>query len=336
MKQKRLISLLCASAMAMMLFTGCSSSGTTNKETTKSETESKDEKKDEWTIGFAQCDLTDTWESYYTEAVEDAAEKAGATILVTDAGNDSNQQLSDIETLISKGADVIITVLVDTSTAESAISACKEADVPLIGAVRQFDGCDAFVGVDFTAMAQDQAKQLADKIGGSGKIGLLMGTMGNDDQIKRTEGNKDALKEYPDIEIVMEDSAEWDRAKAQDIVENWLQTGYEFDGILCNNDEMAIGAILALDGEGLADKVVVAGVDGTQESLPYVKEGKLDITYFFNPFSLADTTVDYAQKLAGGEQIADDKKVNLGELEMITKDNYETYMGYWGMDPADY
>lgn len=280
-------------------------------------------------IGLAQCDLSDTWESYFTDALKNEAAAAGVKMVVTDARNNSNQQLADVENLISQGAGVIITVLVDTTASAPIINACKEAGVPLVGAVRQFEGADVFVGVDFTRMAMDQAKQVAEKIGKKGNIGLLMGTMGNDDQIKRTDGNKAALKAYPDVKIIMEDSGEWDRAKALNIVENWLQTGQKFDAILANNDEMALGAIRALEAENLAGKVVVAGVDGTPDALELVASGKLTYTYFFNPFSLAKKVIEYSLQLAKGDTVAE--KATLLDLELITKDNYKTYMGYWGM-----
>ena len=271
-------------------------------------------------IGFAQCDLSDTWQSYFTDALRNTAENAGARIVVMDGRNDSSKQIADVENLISQGADVIITVLVDTTTTDPVINACKEANIPLIGAVRQFDGADVFVGVDFTRMAIDQATKTANLIGGKGNIGLLMGTMGNDDQIKRTDGNKEALKNFPDVKIIVEDSGQWDRANALSIVENWLQTGNQFDAILSNNDEMAIGAIRALEAEGLSDKVVVAGVDGTPDALKLVSSGALDLTYFFNPFSLADKVIDYSITLAKGGSIPE--KVTLLDLEPITIENY--------------
>lgn len=287
---------------------------------------------EELVIGLAQCDLSDTWESYFTDALKAKAEEIGAKMIVTDAMNDSNKQIADVENLLEQGADVIITILVDTTSPTPVINACREKNVPLVGAVRQFSGADVFVGVDFTKMAMDQAAQVAEAIGQKGNIGLLMGTMGNDDQIKRTDGNKEALKNYPDITIIMEDSGEWDRAKGLAIVENWLQTGQQFDAILSNNDEMAIGAIRALEAQGLNGKVIVAGVDGTPDALQLVKSGDLTFTYFFNPFSLADQVIEYCQSLAAGAAVTEDQKVTLLDLELITKDNYATYMGYWGIE----
>lgn len=108
-------------------------------------------------------------------------------------------------------------------------------------------------------------------LNGKGNIAIMDGQMGHEAQIKRTEGNKQIISKHPDMKVVLENTAEWNREKGLNLMVNWLQSGKKIDAVVANNDEMAIGAIMALKEKGKLKDVLVAGVDATPAALKLVK-----------------------------------------------------------------
>jgi inositol transport system substrate-binding protein len=168
---------------------------------------------------------------------------------------------------------------------------------------------------------------LGELMGGKGKIVVMRGGDGHPAARDRTLGVKQVIEEqYPDIEIVAEDTAKWDRALGQTLMENWINQGLEFNGVAANNDEMAIGAILALQEAGMADDVFVVGVDGTPDALAYVEAGLLSATVFQNAMGQGAGSVEAAYTLATGGTI---EKMVYIPYELVTPDNLQNYVDLW-------
>ena len=122
-------------------------------------------------------------------------------------------------------------------------------------------------------------------MGGKGKIVVMMGELSNQAARQRTQDIHDviATPECTGIKIVEEQTGNWTRTQGTDLMTNWISAGVQFDAVVSNNDEMAIGAIQALKAAGVdMDKVIVAGVDATQDALAAMKAGDLDVTVFQN------------------------------------------------------
>ena len=126
------------------------------------------------------------------------------------------------------------------------------------------------------------------------------------------------------IEIVEEQSGNWDRTQGADLMANWLSAGVEFDAVISNNDEMAIGAIQAMKAAGISmEDVIVGGVDATQDALAAMAAGDLDVTVFQDAAGQGSGSIDAALKLARGEDV--DQKVYI-PFELVVPSNMNEYI----------
>jgi inositol transport system substrate-binding protein len=149
-----------------------------------------------------------------------------------------------------------------------------------------------------------QMQYLAEKMGGKGDIVILLGDLANNSTTNRTKGVKEVLAKYPNIKIEQEQSGIWSRDKGMTLVNDWLTQGRKFDAVVSNNDEMAIGAAMALQQAGVAKgSVLIAGVDGTPDGLNAVKKGSLLVSVFQDAKGQADGSVDTAVKMARNEPV---------------------------------
>lgn len=236
-------------------------------------------------IGAAMSSFSDKGQTYLQDGVRDFDEAMeDVEILMTDGKDDPAQQLNQIETLLIKGVDAILLVPVDISAMGPIVDKCKEAGVKLVVANRlpgeEFhNDFDVYAGSESILAGIMQAEWVAEAMQPEGgKVGIIMGPLGQEAARMRTEGNKQVFAEYDNIEVVIEAEGKWDRAKGMQIAENWIQSGRDLDAIVCNNDEMAIGALLAAQGANVPDEdLIIAGVDATPDAIEYLGEG-LDAT----------------------------------------------------------
>ena len=277
-------------------------------------------------IGMASNSFADKWQTYLNDAVQAKCDELGVEVVFSDGKADPATQLANVENFIVQGVDAILIVMVDPSGPTPFINAAKEAGIPLIAVNRKFDGAEVFVGSDDINAGKMQMEFVAEALGNVGNIAILEGASGQNSAVKRTEGNVMIADSFDGIEIIRQDTGKWDRAKGMEIAENWLQSGDKIDAILANNDEMAIGAIRALEAIGMTDDVIVAGVDGTIDALQYVKEGTLAMTVFQSPFGQGGTGVESALKLIAGESVASYVDV---PFEKVTPENVDKYIAIW-------
>lgn len=247
-------------------------------------------------------------------------------ITYLDAANDAATQITQIEQAVINGAQAVICLAVDAKQSQPIITACNDANVPLIAFNRVFEGCDTFVGADNAVAGKLVAERCGELLGGKGKIALVQGIMGQANTYQRTDAITATLKEkYPDIEIALDGAADWKRDKALELVETWLQSGTEFDAVICLNDDSALGAQMALAAAGKADKIPVLSINGDPSGINGVKDGLLDCTAFQAPFTQADKALEFAMEYIQGGKPTDKYLV---EYELITADNVADYMQY--------
>ena len=153
----------------------------------------------------------------------------------------------------------------------------------------------------------------------------MMGELSNQAAVQRTADIHDVLKTdaCKGMKIVQEQTANWSRTEAQDLMTNWISKGVKYDAIIANNDEMAIGALQGLKAAGIdTKKVLIGGVDATQDALASMKAGDLKVTVFQNAAGQGKGAVDAALKLAAGEKV--EKKVWV-PFELVTPANLANY-----------
>ncbi len=280
-------------------------------------------------IGAAMSSFSDKGQTYLQDGVREFdAENDDVEVLMTDAKDDAAVQLNQIETLLVKGVDAIFIVPVDISALKPVFKKCKEDGVKVVIGNRMpaeelWGEFDVYTGSESIQAGILQAEWVAEAMQPEGgKVGIIMGPLGHEAARMRTEGNKQIFAKYDNIEIVMDAEGKWDRAKGMQIAENWIQSGANLDAVLCNNDEMAIGALLAAEGANLADDaIIIAGVDATPDALEYLGAG-LDVTVFQNMNAQGYNGAIAAYKLAKGESV---EKWDWIPFETVTPENMSEY-----------
>lgn len=268
--------------------------------------------------------------------VEHAATLDGVELLVEDARDDVARQLDQINNFVASGVDAIIVNIVDTSAADAMTAAAESAGVPLVYINREPDNVNtlpdnqAFVAsneIESGTLAAFEACQLLRAAGlSNGARGyMLMGQLSNQAAVARSQDVRDilgiAMCDF--IELIDEQTANWSRDEAQDMMTNWLSSGEDFHVVFANNDEMAIGAIQAMLAAGIdMDDVVVTGVDATQDALVSMAEGNLDVTVFQDAFGQGSGSVDAALALARGEEVT--QRVYI-PFQLVTPENMSDF-----------
>ncbi|MDR0885505.1 MAG: substrate-binding domain-containing protein [Clostridiales Family XIII bacterium] len=270
----------------------------------------------------------DQFLSSMEKAASDKADELGVDLTVQDAQKDVQRQLDQVKSFVSQGFDAIIVNIVEVDTAESIIDAA--GDIPVVFVNRQpaedllVEGKDVTVVSDEFEGGKLQAEYIAelfkDKDPKTLDAAILLGIIGHPGTIGRTDGVKAGLEEAGfTLNVQFEDTAEFDRAKAMQLIQQFLGTNKHIDVIVANNDEMALGAIEALKavGKTTAD-IPVIGFDGTSEGIRSVKEGEMTATILQNAVEQGAHSVTAAIGLANGDDV---EKIDLIPFDVITKAN---------------
>jgi len=216
-----------------------------------------------------------------TRTIVKAAEAEGVSMTVFDGNQNSAKQVGQVENLITQGIDGILIEPVSRDALAPAITACKEAGIPVITFNQRVTNqaeANSFVGVDMVQGGVLEMEQAASVLKGNGSIVILHGPMGGDAQAGRNQGYRQVLARYPQIHVLAEQSANWVREDSYSIMENWIQSGKEIDAVVSQNDDMALGAIRAIEEAGLTERIRVFGLDATPEGLAAVEEGRMNST----------------------------------------------------------
>ncbi|PAU74104.1 substrate-binding domain-containing protein [Halomonas salipaludis] len=253
------------------------------------------------------------------------------SIQVSDAQGSIGRQQSQIQNFIANDVDAIITMLVDADSGVTFSRIADESDVPLVfvnmlpSNMEDFPDKQAWVGSNEYQAGELQATYICEQLNGKGDAVILMGQLGTTGQRGRTAAVRDVLDtdECNNINILGEQTAEWMRTPAMDVMSNWVSSGVVPDAVFANNDEMAIGAIMAMKSAGISmDDVVVGGVDGTQDGLFMLGSGDLDVTVFQNATGQAQGSLDTALKIVRGQEF--ESRVEI-PFEIVTLDNVDNF-----------
>ena len=277
-------------------------------------------------IGVTWTDLSNEWAAKMAEAARAEAKRLGVKLIEADSRFDTAKQISQAENFVIQGVDVIILHPDDNSGSAPVVVKAKAAGIPVVlvnSTVSNIDMCETYVGSDDVTAGELQAGFMAKALNGKGNIVILDGPMGTSPQINRGIGYQNILADYPEIKILAEQSASWDRAKALAITENWLTAGLPINGILAENDEMALGAAAAVKESGKADSIIVTGIDAIPDAIKAVTEGRMAATVFQDAVGQGTSAVNAAYRIAKGEKVPDRIMI---PFVLVTKDNVSEYI----------
>jgi len=234
------------------------------------------------------------------------AKELGVKLLEADGQGKPELQISQTENYIAQGVDAVILHPYDRDGCAPIVDKCNEAGIPIIlcnSRTSNMDEASAFVGSDDINAGEIEMQFIADKLGGKGNIVIIHGPNGHSAEINRTKGNYNILKKYPGIKVLAEQTGNWDRAQGMDLTENWLTSGNPINAVVAQNDEMAMGALLAVEAQGKQDEIFVIGIDAIADALQAVKDGRLDATVFQDGQGQGYGSVDVAYRLIHGEEV---------------------------------
>ncbi len=310
MKARRIVSLLLTISLIISvgLLFGCSPKTEAPKTAAPKTEAPKTEvpKAEKIRIGVSIANFDDTFLTYMMDGMKEFANanKDTMDIEFVDAKEDMAKQMSQVENFVIQQKDAIIVVPVDTSATDPMTKAATDAKISMVYVNRNPGNLPEgafYVGSEEIVAGRLQGEFLADKLGKKGKVAILMGKLDNEGAIKRTEGNKEILSKFPDIEIVDEQTGVWQRNEGMVKTENWLNRfGSDLKAILSNNDDMALGAVQALKDAG-RDDIIVVGVDATPDGLAALEAGDLAATVFQDANGQGAGGVEVALKAAKGE-----------------------------------
>jgi ABC-type sugar transport system substrate-binding protein len=311
---KRILSILLAVMMVTLVVSGCKkSSGTTTGKTAKI------------TVGCSVYYYS-AFISLMAVGVKREAKAEGANLTLLDANNNAQTQLSQIQDLIAKKVSVILVAAVDTNAIVPALQMCKNAKIPLVAVNMLINTKEPYdyVGPNDVQAGEKEMQALIDKIGGKGNIVILEGPIGTSAQLQRLQGDNNVLKKYPDVHVLACQTANWDRAQAQTLTENWIQAfPGKINGICAHNDEMGMGALQAIKAKGL--NTPITAVDAIQDGCVSIKAGT---PFFATVYQNADLEGSLGVKTAilvakGGTPSVEKNYI---DMQLITNDNVDTLL----------
>ncbi|GAB4081855.1 ABC transporter substrate-binding protein [Modestobacter muralis] len=280
-------------------------------------------------VGFSQSEPdTAAFRAAETQSIKDEAAKIGVgELLVTNANAQLTKQISDIQDLLNQGAQALIVAPVNSDGLDPALAAAKAKGVPVLTIDRKVTNtaCSdylAFIGSDFEEQGKRAADAMATATGGPAKVAILLGSSGNNVTDLRTSGFVDQVEaEYPELEIVAQQTGDFERAKGQSVAEQLLQSNPDINAIYAENDEMGLGAVQAVlsAGKQPGTDVKIVSIDGTRNAVQALVDGQYNGVIESNPRfgPLAFSTL---QDFMDGKEIPEDIII---EDDEYTPDNAE-------------
>lgn len=288
----------------------------------------------EYKIGYSCNNFNDTFQTVIEGYAKAFAEENDIEYKSADAANDEMKQQDQIKTFIEDGMNAILVVPVNPQGMQPVIDMCKEAKIPLVFVNRTpftaEDGSDIPEGVYYVGSKSIdagifQAQAVVKMLGEDATCGyaILQGELSNEATGARTEGNKQVFGEYPGYKFLIEQCGNWQRDQGMTITENLITTyGDELCAVMANNDEMALGAIEALEAAGIKDKVIVTGVDLIDDAKVAIKEGRLDASVLQDGKGQGAGAMEVAMKALKGEKV---DALTSVPFVPVTKDNIADY-----------
>ncbi len=295
------LSLLLIVLVAFFLLAGCSSAG--------SEEAASDEAKtfETLNVGYAQIGAESEWRTANTASIKETAEELGVALKFSDAQQKQENQIAAIRSYIAEGVDVIgFSPVVETGW-ETVLQEAKDAGIPVIMVDRRADVprelYATYLGSDFIEEGRKAGNEMNKLLPEGGKIVELVGTVGSAPANDRYSGFRETMAE--NLEIIDSQSGDFTRAKGKEVMEAFLKNyGDEIVGLYAHNDDMAIGAIQAIEEYGLkpGEDIKIVSIDAVRGAFEAMIDGKLNVTVECNPL-LGPQFYDLALRAVNGEEL---------------------------------
>lgn len=262
------------------------------------------------TVGFAQTGAESAWRTANTNSLKSEAEKRGITLKFADGQGRQENQIRAVRTFIAQRVDAIVLAPIVETGWEPVLREVKRAKIPIIIMDRTVKVSDeslyaCFVGSDFLEEGRMAATWLAKKTGGQARILELQGTPGSAPANDRRKAFAEGIAAHAGMQVIDSQSGDFRRAGGKEVMEAFLKKhGRNFDAVYAHNDDMALGAIQAIEAAGLkpGTDVIIVSIDAIKEAVQAVADGKINCTVECNPL-FGPKVYDLVAKLVAGETV---------------------------------
>jgi ribose transport system substrate-binding protein len=300
---KKMISPLCA-ALLVVGIAACSKQGPDTGAAAAASDASAPVANGAVTVGLSISTLNNPFFVSLRKGAEDEAKKDGVTLITVDAQNDPAKQQASVEDLIQKKVSVILINPTDSSAVATVVKEATDKGIKVISLDRSVNGAEvsSHIASDNKAGGKMAADFLVDKLGGKGNVVELQGIPGSSAANERGAGFDTEVDAKGGVKVVTRQPADFDRAKGLSVMENIIQSNKDIQGVFAQNDEMALGAVKALQAAGLKN-VAVVGFDATDDAIAAVKGGTMSATVQQQPELIGQYGVQTAKKLIDGQAV---------------------------------
>lgn len=273
-------------------------------------------------VGLSMNTLNNPFFVAVKEGAEAQAKEEKVDLVVTDAQNDPGKQLADVENLLQQNIDVLIIDPTDSDAIAQAVKKANDAKIPVFTIDRNSNGGEVITHIGFDAIKSGNiaGNFLKEALEGKGKIVEIQGILGTNVGQFRSKGFNEIMDHNSGFEVVARQAANFDRGQALKVMEDILQAHPEIDGVYAANDEMALGALAAIEAAGRLDDIVIIGCDAVDPALDAIKQKKLEATIAEPPFFLGKEAIDIALKISKDEKV--EKEVIL-DSTLVTPENID-------------
>ncbi|MGE5583116.1 MAG: ribose ABC transporter substrate-binding protein RbsB [Bacillota bacterium] len=298
MNRQKIIVLLLAACLVLSLFAGISFA--------------KDK-----TVGLVISTLNNPFFVTLKEGAEKKAKELGYQLIVLDSQNDSAKELANVEDLVQQKIGVLLINPTDSDAVVNAVRTANANKIPVITIDRASNGgaVVTHIASDNVAGGKMAAEYIAKLLKGKGKVVELQGIPGTSAARDRGKGFNEGIAAYPGIKVVAQQSADFDRQKGLTVMENILQAQPEINAVFAHNDEMALGALKAIEAAKRAG-IIVVGFDAIDDAVKAVKNGSMAATVAQQPELMGALGVENADRVLKGKKV--EKSIPVG-LKLVTK-----------------
>lgn len=280
------------------------------------------------TIGVSMAYFDQNFLTIIRQAIDKEAQARGITVQFEDARGDVGRQTDQVQAFISAGVDAIIVDPVNSAGTPAMTKLVSQAKIPLVY-VNRTPGDKTlppgvvFVGSDEKQSGTLQMEALARLANYQGNVGVMIGNLSDAGALQRTRDVEQVVAKYPKMKVVQKQTANYSRSEGMDLMLSWITNGEAIDIVAANNDEMAIGAIMALDQSGKKKgSVLVGGIDATPDGLKAMASGKMQVTVFQDAVGQGKASVAVAQRMIKGDKV---EAYHWIPFELVTPQNMKQY-----------
>lgn len=279
-------------------------------------------------IGVSMAYFDQNFLTIIRQAIDKEAKARGLETQFEDARGDVGRQTDQVQSFIGSGVDAIIVDPVDSASTPVLAKLAQQAKIPLVF-VNRSPGNKAlppgvvFVGSDERESGVLQMEALAKMANYRGNVAIMIGNLTDAGALQRTKDVEQVVAKYPNMKVVLKQTANYSRSEGVDLMINWLSNGEDIDIVAANNDEMAIGATMAIAQTKPNKTILIGGIDATPDGLKSLAKGGMQVTVFQDGIGQGKKSVEVAQRLMKGEKVDSHQCI---PFELVTKQNMQQYV----------